>query len=461
MRTQPHAIIPVALGLLLSASLVTAQTPNPNVQAVDTLTKDVAKAVFSRISQPKAQVIFNQLQDCGDNCDAQQIIRSVGGWDAVGVKMEELSVLKSTAPFLTMSPADANKAIRQEFARFYSRYKNDRNYGAPLSPAVQSAILAKVDALLPPAAATAEAPAQVTPDAQGTVAAQTEEENVIAPADLRISQLERAVKDEQEKQRWMSIISAIIGLLAGAAATFLLLGRRSKAEIEDLKHQTDQLSRENDKLRKGGGNTVRHSGSELSPQIKQNLATYNAMLTELGTNSDPVAAIRQLKMQATPAPVSPAPKLPRSNESLVEPIPEPVAPPPSQLQAMPPMEPMAPMTPVASTPVIAKNEVFYCPPPDPNGQFDSNQKSATLSPESAYRFSVSADKPAVAAFRFEAEPGRVARFLTYRNYMIEPACDSENSYSSSHTRIIMRRDGEAVLENGVWRVKTKALIRYE
>jgi hypothetical protein len=45
--------------------------------------------------------------------------------------------------------------------------------------------------------------------------------------------------------------------------------------------------------------------------------------------------------------------------------------------------------------------------------------------------------------------------------MIEPACDSENSYSSTYTRIIMRRDGEAVLENGTWRVKTKALIRYE
>ena len=112
-------------------------------------------------------------------------------------------------------------------------------------------------------------------------------------------------------------------------------------------------------------------------------------------------------------------------------------------------------------PVPARSEVFYFPPPDPTGQFDLSQKSGSLSPESAYRFSVSADNPSIATFRFEAEPGRVARFLTYRNYMIEPACDSENSYTTTHTRIAMRRDGEAIFENGSWRVKAKALIRYE
>lgn len=114
--------------------------------------------------------------------------------------------------------------------------------------------------------------------------------------------------------------------------------------------------------------------------------------------------------------------------------------------------------PVPSPP---RDDVFFCPPPDPNGQFDSAQKAPALSPESAYRFSVGVDQPDTATFRFEAEPGRVARFLTYRNYMIEPACDSENSFSSTYTRIVNRRDGEAVVENGTWRVKTKALIRYE
>jgi hypothetical protein len=377
--------------------------------------------------------------------------------------MEELGILKNTAPFLSMSPASANQAIRRELDQFYSRYKNDRNYGAPLSPAVQSAILAKIDALLPPAPATAAIPDQEAANAPAALAAQTDDETVIAPADLRISQLERAVKDEQEKQRWMSIISAIVGLLTGAIAVYFLLVRRAQAEINDLKQQTNQLSRENDQLRKATGNTSRSAASELSPQIKQNLATYNAMLTELGTDSDPVAAIRQLRVQTSQPVVPPAGphQLPRSGKPVVEPVTEPTVPVSAPIQPLPPMEPMAPMTPIATTPAPLKNEVFYCPPPDPNGQFDSNQKTATLSPESAYRFSVSAEKPAVASFRFEAEAGRVARFLTYRNYMIEPACDSENSYSSTYTRIIMRRDGEAVLENGTWRVKTKALIRYE
>jgi transposase-like protein len=451
--------------LILSASLVTAQTPNPNIQAVDTLTKEVAKAVFSRINQPKAQEILTQLQDCGDGCDAQQIIRGVGGWDAVGAKMEELSVLKNTAQFQAMAPADANQAIRRELEQFYVRYKSDRNYGSPLSPAVRSAILTKIDLLLPPAPATVETPIQENSASQTALAAQTDGETVIAPADLRISQLERAVKDEQEKQRWMSILSAVIGLLVGAGAAYLLLRNQSKSEINDLKRQNSQLSQENDQQRRATGNTARNASSDLPPQIKQNLATYNAMLTELGSDSDPVAAIRKLKQtnqtKPAPAPQAPSQQPLRSGGPVIEPVSEPVVPQPSQTQAVPSPEPIAPVTPPPAQPSVPRSEVFYCPPPDPNGQFDINQKSATLSPESAYRFSVSAEKPAVASFRFEAEPGRVARFLTYRNYMIEPACDSENSYSSSHTRIIMRRDGEAALENGVWRVKIKALIRYE
>ena len=139
------------VSLCLSASLTLAQ--NANQAAVDTLTKDVAVAVFAGISQPKAQEIYAQLLDCGEGCDPQQVIRGVGSWDQVGAKMQELAMLKNTAAFVGMSPADANTAIRKQLAQFYAKYKSDKNYGKPLNPAVQARILAKVDGILPPAAA--------------------------------------------------------------------------------------------------------------------------------------------------------------------------------------------------------------------------------------------------------------------------------------------------------------------
>ncbi len=164
--------------------------------------------------------------------------------------------------------------------------------------------------------------------------------------------------------------------------------------------------------------------------------------------------------------MSEATKPPTAETPATPPVVSPVAPTPIVPNQDKPAEPAAAPEPVFAPappvkPSSARDAVFYFPPPDPNGQFDNAHQAEVLSPESAYRFSTKAETPNLATFRFEAEPGRVARFLTYRNYMIEPACDSENSFSSTYTRIINQRDGEAVLENGTWRVKTKALIRYE
>ncbi|GAB3806856.1 hypothetical protein GCM10028819_43040 [Spirosoma humi] len=443
------------VSLCLSASLTLAQ--NANQAAVDTLTKDVAVAVFAGINQPKAQEIYTQLLDCGEGCDPQQVIRGVGSWDQVGAKMQELAMLKNTAAFVGMSPADANTAIRKQLAQFYAKYKSDKNYGKPLSPAVQAQILAKLDGMLPPAVAP-----EPSSQAEKTAAAEaaTDDETSISPEALQLSQLERQKKEAEEKQLWMMILGALAGLVVGAGAVYLLAYRSLKHEVDRLTEENGKLSKQNDGLlRSKPANEPRPTNEPRQPQgdLRQKASAYDAIITELGTNS-PLVAIQQLKQQANkPAPASaPAPVV-RSGE--------PVIPTGSINDPMPALtQPVAPIqVPTASVepPAPARSEVFYFPPPDPTGQFDSQQKSGVLSPESAYRFSINASNPAVASFRFEAEPSRVARFLTYRNYMIEPACDSENSYTTSHTRIVMRRDGEAVLENGTWRVKAKALIRYE
>ncbi|WP_080057904.1 hypothetical protein [Spirosoma aerolatum] len=441
------------LGLVTTSTF--AQTANQ--AAVDTLTKEVAKAVFGKISQDpgqtKAQEIYDQLIDCGDGCDPQTVIRSVGGWDAVGVKMQELSELKNTAKFNAMSPAEANDAIRKQLIQFYSRYKSDNNYGKPLSPAVQLGIIQKIDALLPPSDESAEPTPTANPAPANEPADQVAEGDSVNvdPTLYRMSQLERQLKEKEESNLWMMIVTALGGLLLGGGAVYLLLYRSAQAEINALQDENNRLRNalENAQRARPGNdvNTVRSAD-------RQKIAQYDAIVAELG-GENPLTAIRQLKQQT----VRKAENRPimRTGEPLVEPtVSVPVEPEPMQVQtSLPPLPPLDPL------PSLNRSEVFYFPPPDPSGQFDLSQKSSVLSPESAYRFSVNADNPTMATFRFEADPGRVARFMTYRNYMIEPACDSENSYSASHTRITMRRDGEATLENGVWRVKTKALIRYE
>ncbi|MDB5242301.1 MAG: hypothetical protein JWP57_2926, partial [Spirosoma sp.] len=197
------------VSLCLSASLTLAQ--NVNQAAVDTLTKDVAVAVFAGISQPKAQEIYTQLLECGDGCDPQQVIRGVGSWDQVGAKMQELATLKNTAAFVGLSPTDANTAIRKQLAQFYAKYKSDKNYGKPLSAAVQAQILAKLDGLLPPA--VAPEPSSQTADKPAASETAADDETSITPEALQLSQLERQKKEAEEKQLWMMILGALAGLV--------------------------------------------------------------------------------------------------------------------------------------------------------------------------------------------------------------------------------------------------------
>ncbi len=447
MRILPFLV------LSLSSSLSFAQSINQ--AAVDTLTKEVALAVFATIDQPKAQEIYAQLVDCGDGCEAQGIIRAVGSWDQVGQRIQQLSQLRDTKAFIGMGPAEANAAIRRQLTQFYQRNKAYESYRKALPANVQEQIMVKIDQILPPGATTEPAPTVAGNPGAATVAPTvTGDDPTIDPATFQMGQLEREVKETKEKQLWMMIISGIVGLVVGAGAIYLLLYRGIEAEAKALLSENNRLrnSLETAQRTKPGNEAATNA---ILPEYRQKVSAYDAIVAELGSDN-PLTAIRQLKQKVSGNVPRPAPAM-RSGEVRTKPAekPEPV-------QELPPVD-VTPVVEPVPAPVVmpAKPAVFYFPPPDPTGQFDLSQKSEVISPESAYRFGISADKPTVASFRFEADPNRLARFLTYRNYMIEPACDSENTYTSTHTRVAMRRDGEAVLENGTWRVKTKALIRYE
>ena len=454
MRILPFLV------LLLSASLSSAQSINQ--AAVDTLTKEVALAVFATINQPKAQEIYAQLLECGDGCEAQGIIRAVGSWDQVGQRIQQLSRLRDTKAFIGMGPDEANAAIRRQLELFYQQNKAYESYKKALPPSVQQQILAKIDRMLPPARTDAAPAVAGNPSAGNPGAATadpaeptvTGDEAVIDPAAFQMGQLEREVKETKEKQLWMMIVSGIVGLIVGAGAIYLFLYRGVEADAKALSNENNRLrnSLESAQRTKPANEAITNA---IRPEYRQKVSAFDAIVAELGSDN-PLTTIRQMKQQLAEKTPKPTPAM-RSGEARIE-----SAEKPEPIQALPPVA-VAPVAEPVPVPVAApaKPAVFYFPPPDPTGQFDLAHKSDIISPESAYRFSISAEKPTVASFRFEADPNRLARFLTYRNYMIEPACDSENTYTTNHTRVSMRRDGEAILENGTWRVKTKALIRYE
>ncbi|MBC7570997.1 MAG: hypothetical protein H7319_14860 [Spirosoma sp.] len=420
----------------LTTLTLPALAQNMNVAAVDTLTKDVAIAVFDNIvktgNQPVAEAVYEQLLLCDDGCDPQEIIRQTGGssWSQVGQKMQELAMLKMTQRFREASPAEANAAIRQQLTGFYVRHKAMKPYSVPLTAAVQAAMLVKIDRMLPPAPDTV---AQTSTDASQMPGGTIDNESNISPSALAMSKLERSVKDEQDKNFWTMIVSGLIGLITGAGAVYFLLYRTLKSETDQLKGENAALSRENDTLRRKPANDPR-------PRNTPRPDLYDPQLRST-------------------SPIEPTPGL-----TPVFPASAPVELPVVPTQPLQPSEPAATAEPTPAlpqTPEPPRDEVLYFPPPSPAGIFDGAQQNDRISPESAYRFEVRSQTPDQAQFRFEAETGRVARFLTYRNYMIEPACDSENSYASQYTRIITQREGEAVRENGGWRVVKKALIRYE
>ena len=444
------------LALLVGVGTIPAigQTANDNQAAVDTLTKEVAKAVFATIDQPKAQDIYTQLLTCGDGCDARDIIRTVGSWDQVGQRIEELATLKNTKNFVSMSPADANAAIRQQLAQFYQKNRAYASYAKALPPAVQQNILAKIDALLPPnaTAATDDVPPSDDPavedgQAPSVTSGTTEGDNISGSA-LQLSKLERDLNDAKDKQMWLLLGGLLAGLIAGAGVMRLLANKQMSRMVDEHQQETKQLT------------------AELDGERRKAKATTPAPAKSIPV---PAAAPERMSPRPTPAPTPVSTPPAHTVEAAVEPS-KPVrtgdistSSEPASVAVVP--ESTGQLQAQGSGPVAAptppRSQVFYCPPPDPNGQFDPGQQTDMLSPESAYRFSVDAAQPTTATFRFEAEPGRLARLLTYRNYMIEPACESENTYANGHTRVAMRRDGVAVQENGVWRVKTKALIRYE
>lgn len=125
---------------------------------------------------------------------------------------------------------------------------------------------------------------------------------------------------------------------------------------------------------------------------------------------------------------------------------------------------------VETTPVDSSNEivieskskdvVFYMPTPNNDGSFNANfVQNSFIEGKSIYRFiKISENK---AEFKIENNPASIKLAVQYPNDRIEPCCEPLNAYNHGSRSIVTEQNGIAELSNNIWRVVTKAKIRYE
>lgn len=176
---------------------------------------------------------------------------------------------------------------------------------------------------------------------------------------------------------------------------------------------------------------------------RQNRDLIAQLRVELG-NGDLLEAVRELKAEVRRLPTEPEPAV------IIIPVITTTKPAPAVSQAGGTGQATRPQ------PVVA-----YFSQPDPDGWFDDGQRTAQPTSDTCYRFMLVNASATTATFNFEASPERVPRFLNFRNFFIDPACELQNNYQTGHSRVITLRDGKARLTNGQWRVETKAQIRFE
>ncbi len=109
----------------------------------------------------------------------------------------------------------------------------------------------------------------------------------------------------------------------------------------------------------------------------------------------------------------------------------------------------------------SQSMTIYFAQPSPEGWFDDSERTLRPTLDSCYSFSLPHETAPTATFRFEANVNELPRLLNFRNFFIDPVCESQNNYQPGHTRVVTLDNGKARLTDGQWRVETKAKIRFE
>ena len=109
---------------------------------------------------------------------------------------------------------------------------------------------------------------------------------------------------------------------------------------------------------------------------------------------------------------------------------------------------------------FGSSETLFLPGPDENGNFNEGDASKDYK-EGASVYKLTKHGPDRASFTILDDPRATRMAIEYHAQYIKPVCDASNAYERTAKRIVTERQGEARLENGMWRMTSKARIRYE
>lgn len=110
-------------------------------------------------------------------------------------------------------------------------------------------------------------------------------------------------------------------------------------------------------------------------------------------------------------------------------------------------------------PPASVSETLFLPGPDENGSFDERAASPAYK-EGASVYRLTKQGPGWASFAIHDHPSAIKMALAYPDRIIKPVCDATGAMQNAK-RIVTETPGEVRLENGRWRMTSKARIRYE
>lgn len=119
--------------------------------------------------------------------------------------------------------------------------------------------------------------------------------------------------------------------------------------------------------------------------------------------------------------------------------------------------PPGPPTPPPPPPTRPMNELFL-PAPDENGVF-GEASAAYNERKHVYRLTERGDD--TASFVIHHHQQAIGIALARHDVYIRPVCDASNAYDPKARGIITETPGEAIWEEGKWKMRSKAKIRYE
>ena len=108
-----------------------------------------------------------------------------------------------------------------------------------------------------------------------------------------------------------------------------------------------------------------------------------------------------------------------------------------------------------------QDEYFYLSTPNSEGSFNESSMKFSFNPGATiYKFKKE-NTDNKASFIIDEREDAVKLALQYPSRNIEPCCEATNGYNANATNIITTEPGIAELNNGVWKITSKAKITYE